>query len=86
MKTLKVKYTRYSDYEKERMVLYWSLKLIGSQPSYRTVRKRMDASVMHCKYRDKEGMQRNETVKTGSSDHRVPKKMPTLYIVNDIYR
>lgn len=54
------------------MVSYWSLKLIGSQPSYRTVRKRMNASFIHCKY--KEGMERNETVKAGSSDHRVPKK------------
>lgn len=46
----------------------------------------MNASFIHCKYRDKERMERTETVKTGSSDHRVLKKMPVLYIVNDISR
>lgn len=61
---------------------------MGSQPSYITVRKRkrMTASFIHCKYRDKEGMERFETLNTGSSDHRILKKMPTLYIVNDISR
>lgn len=61
-----------------RMALHWSLKLTGSQPSCRALRKSTNVSFTHSKYGDK-GTERNETVKRQSSDHNVLKNANVTY-------